>query len=313
MSVTAKCFNIRNTVGLQHSWAKQVKAVYHVSWSLSSCRLVDTGLIWLFQEGLAKARRDAVLSLGLTLSSILQNASLSHRKTAMEVSWGARDFLQSSLGRELEKAEVERAHGSSGAFPRMPVLWASCILRSHPESCLHGNIPKKGLAYPRPSWSGTLNRTYGLRFPSKKSIFLRTKLETQSCPCLESCLINRTQCILDPGHPSEVILPVPLWSCGAYVCHHVRSKDLPLRSGKVGSFLGHFCMWATLLSLLGSRQTGLQIRPHKKIWKTKENYFKSCHGGILAPSLASASRIHLGGTKTPSNPCSELAKASRRG
>lgn len=42
-------------------------------------------------------------------------------------------FLQSSLCMDLEKAEVERAHGSSGSFPRMLVLLASCILRSPPR------------------------------------------------------------------------------------------------------------------------------------------------------------------------------------
>lgn len=149
------------------------------------------------------------------------------------------------------------------------------------------------------------------------------KLETQSCPCLESCLINQTQPILDPGHSSEVIHPVPFWPSMAcrwrYLSIQVRIKDPTVR---LGSFLGHFCTRAILTG--GSRETGIPIRPPKVGLNEQGKPLKSYHtqllspqGGISAPFLAAASKPHTwclsGDTRMVNNPSSELAKRSGRG
>lgn len=63
-----------------------------------------------------------------------------------------------------------------------------CVLFSHPKSCLAEKIPNKNSAHPRPSRSGASGRNNGLSFPSKMYIFLLTKLEACSCPCLEFAL-----------------------------------------------------------------------------------------------------------------------------
>lgn len=89
-----------------------------------------------------------------------------------EVNWETGDLAQSCWVMELFSAEMERARGSSGAFPRVHATGIHpCVLFSHFKSCLAEKIPKKNSAHPRPSQSGTSGRNNGLSFPSKKYIF----------------------------------------------------------------------------------------------------------------------------------------------
>lgn len=75
----------------------------HAAWQRQRGRLIVFGLLHGAQDA--------------TLSFSPSSEMLSLRKTTMEVNWEARDLLQSCLGMELEKAEVERARGSSGIAP----------------------------------------------------------------------------------------------------------------------------------------------------------------------------------------------------
>lgn len=99
--------NITSLVGPQWWSAEQDKSIISSSFRTHLAQQLQTGrLFW-----------NITIRFWEAFFSILLNAPLSPWKASREVNWETKDLSQSCWSMGLLTAEVERPHGSSGAFP----------------------------------------------------------------------------------------------------------------------------------------------------------------------------------------------------